>query len=657
MADISVLLTVRDWDLTRVEMCLRSLLRSEHPEFQIVLLDYGSRNSKGIRELAEQYAVTFKREEATEWSRSKAMNAAAALAKGRHLIFADADLVFSPTVLSETVARLDSNPNCVLLFQFRDLPSGITADQLLDQPNFIALDQMSVWRPRWGMGVQAYTRAAFNEIRGFDERMKIYGGEDNDIAKRARGNGYRLEWVTGLEFGLYHVWHPSSREAADSNKETKAELEKNVQIAKHDHSKVRNLDSWRGAAPLVSVVITTYNRADYIRDSIVSVLNQTCQDFEILVMDDGSDDHTKSVVESMTDTRIRYYQCDKQGIPSLRNRALDLSRGEYTAIHDDDDIMLPWSLETRLSTLVPGALGAYGGAINFDNDSGEFDLFPGREAELASVLNGSKVFYHAALLVNTDLLRAVKYDESFQSGSDFNLALRLMKVGAKLLHCGDVVLLRRLHRRQVTVVDKSVQHGASYASSFAQRAALGAGSRAKSQERSKEIGNWKYRDDLVSESRFAPYLPSHLVSRSLLVLEPTSTTDATDGISGEILTTDGPAQLRFIRDVSTTDIREADGLRAGLTGSHVVRIGEEFELADSVKWAIEDMFDGCRFVAINPQHVERGFLVCPGVSPEEVLGIVAADSTRALFVELSHGHSPADLFESFGVSRQLAESV
>lgn len=657
MADISVLLTVRDWDPTRVEMCLRSLLRSEHTDFQIVLLDYGSRNLNAMRDLAEQYGVTFKREEATEWSRSKAMNAAAALAEGRHLIFADADLVFSPTVLSETVARLDSSPNCVLLFQFRDLPSGITADQLLGQPNFVALDRNSVWRPRWGMGVQAYTRAAFNEIRGFDERMKIYGGEDNDIAKRARGNGYRLEWVTGPEFGLYHVWHPSSREAADSNKETKAELEKNVQIAKHDHSKLRNLDSWRGSAPLVSVVITTYNRADYIRDSIESVLNQTCQDFEILVMDDGSDDHTRSIVESMTDPRIRYFQCDKQGIPSLRNRALDLSRGQYTAIHDDDDIMLPWSLETRLSSLVPGALGAYGGAINFDNDSGEFDLFPGREAELASVLNGSKVFYHAALIVNTDLLRAVRYDESFQSGSDFNLALRLMKVGARLLHCGDVVLLRRLHRRQVTVVDKSVQHGASYASSFAQRAAWGAGSRAKSQERSKEIGKWKYRGDLVSESRFAPYLPSHLVSRSLLVLGSTSNIDAAEGISGETLTTDGPAQLRFIRDVSTTDIREAAGLRAGPIGLHVVRIGEEFELADSVKWAIEDMFDGRRFVAINPQYVERGFLVCPGVSSEDVLGFVVENSNRTLFVELSPGQSAAELFESFGVSRSLAELV
>lgn len=612
MKDIAVLLTVRDWDLTRVEMCLRSVQNNEGVSSEIVLIDYGSKEARGVAALAAKYKCTFKRVEATEWSRSKAMNIAASLAESRNLIFADADLAFSPKVLSSTVEKLDSDPLSVLLFQFRDLPSGITADQLIEEPNFEQLDTMAVWRPRWGMGVQAYPTAIFNRIRGFDNRMKIYGGEDNDIAKRARANGARLEWVNGEQFGLYHVWHPSSREVADSDPETKAELQKNVDIAKNDRSKIRNLQSWTGNAPLVSVVMTTYNRAEYLTDSIRSVLTQTCPDFEFIILDDGSTDNTAEVVQSFEDRRIRYIPGPKVGIPRLRNRALELTRGRYTAIHDDDDIMLPWSLETRLSKLEGGMAGAYGGAFDFDNELGAMSLFPGRSAELASVLNGAKVFYHATLLIESNALRAVKYDEAFQSGSDFNLALRLMKAGVKLAHCGDVVLLRRLHRRQVTVTDQSVQHGASYASTFAQRASWGAGARWKSREKSKALGPWAYEDTVIDPNRFYPYLPSHLVSRSLLVSQQAEALYGEADLFGELHSDQATTQVAFIADASPVQLAAARELPSEAVSQLVVPNAKGSSRIEGLRAHIRNMLNtkAATIAVLNPDLVDNGFIIC-----------------------------------------------
>lgn len=518
MVDISVLLTVRDWNLTRVEMCLRSIQRNSGVDSEIVVIDYGSSDAEGIADLAQRFGCVFKRVEATEWSRSNAMNAAAEISSGRNLIFADADLVFSPSVLSRTAAALEKAPDTVLMFQFRDLPPGIEPSDLLDEPDYCMLDALATWRPRWGMGVQAYSRKVYDRVRGFDDRMKIYGGEDNDIAKRARGFGSRLEWVNGPEFGLYHVWHPSSREIADSTPETKAELAKNVDIAKNDNSIVRNLSSGIGDGPLVSVVISTYNRAEFLSESIESALSQSVRNIEVLVLDDGSTDDTRTVVESIDDSRLRYYQFPKMGIPAIRNRGIELTRGRYTAIHDDDDIMLPWSLEVRLKAIQAGDAGSYGGAYDFSNDNGEMTLFAGRNASLDTVLNGAKVFYHATLLIDTSVLSGVRYEDLFSSGSDFNLALRLMKVGARVRHCNDIVLLRRLHSRQVTVTDQVVQHGASYASTFAQRVAWSGGSRWKSREQSRAVVPWEYPSETVETSRFVPYLPAHLVDRSVLVI-------------------------------------------------------------------------------------------------------------------------------------------
>lgn len=96
---------------------------------------------------------------------------------------------------------------------------------------------------------------------------------------------------------------------------------------------------------LVSVLISTFNRADQVMKAIQSVLDQTYQDFEIIVSDDGSSDNTKEVVRGFNDDRVKYFYQENRGVASARNLGLRNANGEVIAFLDDDDWWLPEHLE------------------------------------------------------------------------------------------------------------------------------------------------------------------------------------------------------------------------------------------------------------------------------------------------------------------------
>lgn len=103
--------------------------------------------------------------------------------------------------------------------------------------------------------------------------------------------------------------------------------------------------------PKVSVIIPTYNRGFIIRKSIDSVLKQTFEDFELIIVDDGSTDNTKEVVNSYGDSRIRYIYQGNSGACAARNKGISVAQGNYISFHDSDDEWFPTKLEIQLSML------------------------------------------------------------------------------------------------------------------------------------------------------------------------------------------------------------------------------------------------------------------------------------------------------------------
>jgi glycosyltransferase involved in cell wall biosynthesis len=115
--------------------------------------------------------------------------------------------------------------------------------------------------------------------------------------------------------------------------------------------------------PAVSVVIPLYNKEPYIAGALNSIFKQTSQDFEVIVIDDGSTDGGTEVVKEFQDPRIRLIQQENKGVSVARNQGIEAARSELIAFLDADDEWLPLFIETilRLRALYPNA-GLYGTA-------------------------------------------------------------------------------------------------------------------------------------------------------------------------------------------------------------------------------------------------------------------------------------------------------
>ncbi len=102
-------------------------------------------------------------------------------------------------------------------------------------------------------------------------------------------------------------------------------------------------------APLISVVLPTFNRKRLLPRAINSVLNQTYKNLELIIIDDGSTDNTEEIVKAYSDTRIRYCkQKLNRGGSAARNAGIKLAKGELISFQDSDDEWLPEKLERQV---------------------------------------------------------------------------------------------------------------------------------------------------------------------------------------------------------------------------------------------------------------------------------------------------------------------
>jgi hypothetical protein len=127
----------------------------------------------------------------------------------------------------------------------------------------------------------------------------------------------------------------------------------------------------RTTAPLVSVVVPTHQRADLLPRLLASVLGQDLPDLELVVVDDGSTDGTRELLDSCADPRVRVLSHPQaRGVAHARNTGTAAARGRWVAWCDDDDVWAPYKLRLQLQALeaTPGALWSNGGSAYVDSD-------------------------------------------------------------------------------------------------------------------------------------------------------------------------------------------------------------------------------------------------------------------------------------------------
>lgn len=188
---------------------------------------------------------------------------------------------------------------------------------------------------------------------------------------------------------------------------------------------------------MISVILPTYNRAGLLNRSIQSVLNQTYQDFELIIVDDGSKDNTRELVKGIKDKRIRYLYCEKNGGASkARNIGIEHAKYDYIAFLDSDDEWLQDKLRIQFELLnqAPPDTGfIYCRYRYYSFDPGirgilPLDASPGYEkAEyvFARLLCGN-VVATPCLLIKKECFRQQGYfDESLPCLEDYEFILRV----------------------------------------------------------------------------------------------------------------------------------------------------------------------------------------------------------------------------------------
>jgi len=131
-------------------------------------------------------------------------------------------------------------------------------------------------------------------------------------------------------------------------------------------------------SPKVSIIMPTYNRAAYIGETIQSVRNQTYQHWELIIVDDGSDDATEGIVSQINDERIRFYKAGRIAINGkIKNIGLEKVNGELIAFIDSDDLWAETKLEKQVSVLAEYEDAAFSltGGFNFRNLNQPLDFF------------------------------------------------------------------------------------------------------------------------------------------------------------------------------------------------------------------------------------------------------------------------------------------
>lgn len=138
--------------------------------------------------------------------------------------------------------------------------------------------------------------------------------------------------------------------------------------------------------PIVSVIIPTYNRADLVGRAIQSVLNQTYQDFEIIIIDDASTDNTDKIMILLNDKKIKYIKNKKNvGGSESRNIGIKNAKGKYIAFLDSDDEWMPTKLEKQLRKINESSVFAkiiYAGYWVVKNDILELGQIPSRKGNI-----------------------------------------------------------------------------------------------------------------------------------------------------------------------------------------------------------------------------------------------------------------------------------
>jgi glycosyltransferase involved in cell wall biosynthesis len=202
--------------------------------------------------------------------------------------------------------------------------------------------------------------------------------------------------------------------------------------------------------PKVSVIIPLYNCEKYIVQAVESVLSQTYNNYEIIVIDDGSKDNSRTVLQPYFD-RIRYVYQSNQGVAAARNLGVEIAQGELICFLDHDDIFMPHKLATQVACVLsqPNVGMVHSGWRRVNGEGKKLaDVCPWKKIpvlDLTNWLQHMPILFTAMLFKREWVEKVGGLDTQYKQASDLDLVQRLALTGCKTVWVKDILVCYREH--------------------------------------------------------------------------------------------------------------------------------------------------------------------------------------------------------------------
>lgn len=212
------------------------------------------------------------------------------------------------------------------------------------------------------------------------------------------------------------------------------------------------------SSPRVSVIMPVFNTAEYLGEAIQSILDQSYADFEFIIINDGSTDHSEKIINSFNDPRIIALKNERnQGLVFTLNRGVNLARGEWIARMDGDDISLPIRFEEQMQYLHDHPyVDVLATTVQLIDEQGrDAGIWADDHAnilpqQILDYLPVNNCIAHPSVMVRTEVLKKFKYLEEQAQAEDYDLWLRIAARGYVIHKLAETLLKHRITRFSFT---------------------------------------------------------------------------------------------------------------------------------------------------------------------------------------------------------------
>lgn len=219
----------------------------------------------------------------------------------------------------------------------------------------------------------------------------------------------------------------------------------------------------------ISVIMPTYNSAHFISKSIESVLSQTYPNWELIIVDDGSTDNTRDIVNKyiQLDKRIKYFFQQNKGVSSARNKGISISNGVFVAFLDSDDLWLPQKIAIQTNDIVHyNADLVCCDAYHFSTDFTQYDSLEIVDRQILKyesyygisgikqLLSKNPISTLTVMCKRESVLTSGGFSENLRKAEDYHLWNKLLFNGFKILKTNDKLAAYRVHDKSLSSDDR-----------------------------------------------------------------------------------------------------------------------------------------------------------------------------------------------------------